>query len=172
VVRPGSSDVRRIVSNTSPLTNLAAIGRLNLLHRLLGRVDIANAVWDELNANGRSWPGRDEVARASWILRQIPNNGALFRALQRDLDRGESESIALAVELGADLILLDEQDGRRLAQRHGLKPMGVVGVLLLGKQYGLLPAIRPELDALRTDAGFWLGDSVYRLALQKARESF
>ena len=50
--------------------------------------------------------------------------------------------------------------------------MGVVGVLLLGKQYGLLPAIRPELDALRTDAGFWLGDSVYRLALQKARESF
>jgi len=163
--------MRRVVSNTSPLTNLAAIGQLNLLHRLFGRVDIAHAVWDELNANGRSWPGRDEVARASWIVRQTPNNGALIRALQRDLDRGESESIALAVELGADLILLDEQDGRRLAQQQGLKPMGVVGVLLLAKQCGLLSAIRPELDALRTDAGFWLGDSVYQLALQKARES-
>jgi predicted nucleic acid-binding protein len=46
-----------------------------------------------------------------------------------------------------------------------------VGVLLLAKQCGLLPAIRPELDALRADAGFWLGDSVYQLALQKARES-
>jgi uncharacterized protein len=46
--------MRRIVSNTSPLTNLAAIGQLNLLHRLFGRVDIAHAVWDELNANGRS----------------------------------------------------------------------------------------------------------------------
>jgi uncharacterized protein len=92
--------------------------------------------------------------------------------LQRDLDWGESETIALAVELGADLILLDEQDGRRLAQQQALKPMGVVGVLLLAKQYGLLPAIRPELDALRTDAGFWHGDSVYQLALQKARESF
>ncbi|EGV18253.1 DUF3368 domain-containing protein [Thiocapsa marina] len=163
--------MRRIVSNTSPLTNLAAIGQLNQLHRLFGRVDIAHAVWDELNANGRSWPGRDEVARASWIVRQIPKNGALIRALQRDLDRGESESIALAVELGADLILLDEQDGRRIAQQQGLKPMGVVGVLLLAKQCGLLSAIRPELDALRTDAGFWLGDSVYQLALQKARES-
>lgn len=94
-----------------------------------------------------------------------------MRALQRDLDRGESASIALAVELGADLILLDEQDGRRLAQQQGLTPMGVVGVLLLAKRRGLLPAIRPSLDALRTDAGFWLGDSVYRLALQKARES-
>jgi predicted nucleic acid-binding protein len=102
-----------------------------LLHRLFGRVDIAHAVWDELNANGRSWPGRDEVARASWIVRETPSNGPLIRALQRDLDRGESESIALAVELGADLILLDEQDGRRLAQQQGLKPMGVVGVLLL-----------------------------------------
>lgn len=50
--------------------------------------------------------------------------------------------------------------------------MGVVGVLLLAKQRGLLRLIRPELDALRTVAGFWLGDSVYQLALQNARESF
>jgi predicted nucleic acid-binding protein len=42
---------RRVVSNTSPLTNLAAIGQLNLLHRLFGHLDIAQAVWDELNAN-------------------------------------------------------------------------------------------------------------------------
>ena len=163
--------MRRVVSNTSPLTNLAAIGQLDLLQSLFGRVEIAHAVWDELNANGRSWPGRDEVAQASWIVRQAPSNQALIRALQRDLDRGESASIALAVELGADLILLDEQDGRRLAQQQGLKPMGVVGVLLLAKQRGLLPAIRPSLDALRTDAGFWLGDAVYQLALQKAGEA-
>jgi predicted nucleic acid-binding protein len=83
------------------VTNLAAIGQLNLLHRLFCRVDIAHAVWDELNANDRSWPGRDEVARASWIVRQTPSNGALILALQRDLDRGESESIALEVDLGA-----------------------------------------------------------------------
>jgi len=68
-VRP---QFRPVVSNTSPLTNLAAIGQLNLLHRLFSRIDIALAVWDELNANGRSWPGRDEVARASWIVRQTP----------------------------------------------------------------------------------------------------
>ena len=53
--------MRRIVSNTSPLTNLAAIGQLNLLHRLFGRIDIAHAVWNELNANGRSC-----LYRAGW----------------------------------------------------------------------------------------------------------
>lgn len=66
---------------------------------------------------------------------------------------------------------LDEQDGRRLAQQQGLRPMGVVGVLLLAKQQGLIHAIRPFLDALRNDAGFWLGADVCRLALEKARES-
>lgn len=130
--------MRRVVSNTSPLTNLAAIGQLHLLQALFGQIDIAQAVWDELNADGRSWPGRDEVARSTWIRRQAPKNRALIRALQRDLDLGESESIALAVELGTDLILLDEQDGRRLAQQQGLRPMGVVGVLLLSKQRSML----------------------------------
>ncbi len=58
-----------VVSNTSPLTSLAAIGQFELLRRLYGEVHIADAVWDELNAGGRRWPGRDEVASAGWIHR-------------------------------------------------------------------------------------------------------
>ncbi|WP_020507408.1 hypothetical protein [Lamprocystis purpurea] len=53
-----------VVSDTSPLTNLAAIGRLDLLQSLFGRIQIPEAVWFELNAGGRSWPGRNEVADA------------------------------------------------------------------------------------------------------------
>ena len=82
---------------------------------------------------------------------------SLDKPLQRDLGRGVSESIALAVEPGADLILLDEQDRHRLAQQQGLKRVGVVGILPLAKQRELLPAIRPYLNVLRADAGFWLG---------------
>lgn len=160
-----------VVSNTSPLTNLAAIGHLELLPSLFGRIEIADAVWNELQAGGQSWPGRDELAEAPWVARHRPDNRSLIRALQRDLDAGESESIALALELGGALILLDEKEGRRMAQHQGLKPMGVVGVLLLAKRRGLLPLIRPCLDVLRNEAGFWLGQSVYDLALEKARES-
>lgn len=160
-----------VVSNTSPLTNLAAIGHLHLLPLLFGRIEIADSVWNELHAGGQSWPGRDELAEASWVARHTPDNRSLIRALQRDLDAGESESIALALELGADLILLDEKEGRRMAQYQGLKPMGVVGVLLLAKRRRLLRSVKPCLDALRNDAGFWLGQSVYDLALAKAHES-
>jgi len=55
-----------VVSNTSPLTNLAAIGQFDLLHSLYDKLYIAEAVWDELNANGKHWPGRDEVAAADY----------------------------------------------------------------------------------------------------------
>ena len=91
-----------VVSNTSPLTSLAAIGQFDLLHRLYAKLYIAQSVWAELNAEGRSWPACKEVASADWIERRTVQNQALVAALQRDLDRGESETIALALELGAD----------------------------------------------------------------------
>ena len=66
-------------------------------------IHIANGVWEELNAGGMRWPGRDDVAAADWIQRHAVQNQTLVTALRGDLDRGESESIALALELGADL---------------------------------------------------------------------
>ncbi len=114
-----------IVSNTSPLTNLAAIGQFHLLRRLYSELHIADGVWEELNAGGQRWPGSDEVAAAVWIHRHSVQDQPLVTVLQRDLDRGEAESIALALELRADLILLDEKEARRAAKRLGLYVVGV-----------------------------------------------
>jgi predicted nucleic acid-binding protein len=72
-----------VVSNTSPLTNLAAIGRFDLLQGLYHQLHIAQGVWDELNAEGKHWPGRDEVAEADWIEQHPVQNVALVTALQR-----------------------------------------------------------------------------------------
>lgn len=160
-----------VVSNTSPLTNLAAIGQFDLLHRLYGKVSIAQAVWDELNADGRRWPGRDEVAAADWIERYEVQNQSLSTALQRDLDRGEAESIALSLQMDADLVLLDEQEGRHAAQRMGLGVVGMVGILLEAKTGGAVGAVRPLLDQLRHAAGFYLSETLYRRALMLAGES-
>lgn len=160
-----------VVSNTSPLTNLAAIGQFALFHQLYGRLHIAEAAWEELNAQDRHWPGRDEVAAVDWIERHAVQNRALVIALRRDLDRGEAETIALALELGADLVLLDEREGRHAAQRLGLRVAGVVGVLLEAKSRGAVGAIRPYLDALRYKAGFYLARQVYDSALALAGES-
>ncbi len=159
-----------VVSNTSPLTNLAAIGEMGLLERLFGRLHIAEAVRDELASGGQDWPGRAEVAGASWVGCHAVRNRSLVLALRQDLDPGESETIALGLEMDASLVLMDEREGRHRAQRMGLRTMGVVGVLLLAKRHGHLSAVRPSLDALRSHAGFWLGDAVYRQALIAANE--
>jgi len=160
-----------VVSNTSPLTNLAAIGQFDLLHRLYGQLRIADGVWEELNAKGKRWPGCDEVSQADWIGRHTIQNRALVTALRRDLDRGEAETIALALELSADLVLLDEKEGRHAAQRLGLRVLGVVGILLEAKANGAIDKLRPHLDVLRQTAGFYLSSSLYQYALALAGES-
>jgi len=160
-----------VVCNTSPLTNLAAIGQFELLHQLYGEVHIADGVWAELNAYGGDWPGRKETANAHWIWRRTVGDQVRVAVLLRDLDRGEAESIALALEIGADLILMDEQDGRHMAQRLGLRVTGVVGMLLEAKGKGRIDQLRPYLDALRWTANFYLSDAVYRAVLTLAGEA-
>ncbi len=159
-----------VVCNTSPLTSLAAIGQFDLLRNLYSTLHIAEAVWDELNAKGKRWPGRDDVAAADWIERHTVQNQALVRALRRDLDRGEAESIALALDLDADLVVMDEKEGRHAAQRQGLCVIGVVGILLEAKAQKHIQELRPYLDALRQTAGFHLSNAVYERALELANE--
>ncbi len=160
-----------VVSDTSPLTNLAAIGQLDILRRLFDTLLIPEAVWSELGRGGVAWPGRDEVEAAPWVKKTVVSNRALVAALERDLDRGEAEAIALACEVGASLVLLDEREGRRAALRLGLRCAGVVGVLLEAKEQGMVETVRPHLDALRDKAGFYLADDVYGHALVLAGEA-
>ena len=159
-----------VVSNTSPLTNLAAIGHIHLLHLLFGEIHIAEGVWNELNAGGHPHPGSREVASVSWIHRQAIPDQPLIRALRRDLDSGEAETLALAIELGANLVLIDEREGRHAAVRLGLQPLGGLGVLLRSKAKGHLVEIHPLLDDLRQKAGFYVSDRLYREVLATAGE--
>lgn len=160
-----------IVSNTSPLTNLAAIGQFDLLHKLYSQIHIPDGVWEELNNRGEAWPGSKEVSEADWIQRHTVQNNLWVNSLRKDLDKGESESIVLASELEADMILLDEKEGRRAATRINLKPVGVIGVLLEAKSKSFIKTIKPHLDSLRQIAGFRISDSLYIHALNLANEN-
>ncbi len=159
-----------VVSNTSPLTNLAAIERFDLLRDLYGEVHSAEGVLDELNAGGRPYPGSREAAGAKWVQRHTVQRRELVTTLLGDLDRGEAETVALALELGADLVLIDERAGRRHAQRHGLQTLGVVGMLIEAKAAELITRVRPEMVALRERAGFYLSNAVFRQGLRLAGE--
>ena len=159
-----------VASNTSPLTNLAAIGQFELLRELFGKIYIAQGVWEELNKGEQRHPGSREVENAPWVYRHEVSSQTVTSLLRRDLDLGEAETLALALELKADLVLLDEREGRHAAIRLGLRPFGVLGILLRAKQQGKIEEVRFSLDALRRQAGFYLTDSLYRQILEEAGE--
>jgi predicted nucleic acid-binding protein len=159
-----------VVSNTSPITNLAAVGQFELLGKLYGELHVPVAVVDELHAEGRVWPGTVEIDSAPWIHRHVVGNKHLVEALTRSLGAGEAEAIALAIEIGADLLILDDSDGRKAANGFGLQIIGVLGVLLEGKKAGALPRLEPIIGRLRRDAGFYFGKELETRALQLAGE--
>lgn len=161
------------ISDSSTLIHLAKIKRLHLLREFHKKIFIAKAVWKEVVQEGREWPGSSDVEQgrqAGWIEVVDPANRPLINLLQRDLHEGESETIALAVQLNADVVFLDESEARRTARVYGLNITGVIGILIRAKREGRIPSLREELDRLRNDAGFWIGDDVYRKALHASGE--
>ncbi len=159
-----------VVSDTSALINLAAVGQLDLLRQLYGNVLIPTAVRAEILSGGPGAPGVLAVTTLPWVETRTATNALLIGALRQQLDAGEAEAIALASETKADLLLLDERHARQVAANLGVKVAGLIGVLLEAKHRRLLPAVKPVLDALIRQAGFWISHTLYNRTLQVAGE--
>lgn len=152
-----------VVSDTSVINYLAAVGQMELLRLEFREIVVPPAVWRELQARP-DLPGSAAVdlARASgWLRLQHLKPNQLFNQLLEELDPGEAEAIALACELKPATVLLDESDGRVAARRLGLRVIGTVGVLAGARQSGRLPTIRPLLDRLMKAHRFRLSRELY-----------
>jgi len=161
-----------IVSDTSPLNGLAIVGYLPLLEQIYGRVLIPPAVADELARGGKDDPRITTVLSVDWIEVRQPTDRQRIESLriERNLDRGESEAIVLALEVGAEELLIDERLGRKEAIRLGLSITGLLGILLVAKRRGLVSTIRPIMDDLIRQANFRVGDRLYMEVLIAAGE--
>jgi predicted nucleic acid-binding protein len=158
-----------VVSNTSPLLNLAIIDQLDLLRRQFGEILIPKAVLEELRVE-EILPGSDhlrEALVAGWLQVREVNNPSLVQLLQRDLDRGESEAIALALLLGADWIILDERDGRRIAKSFGLQVTGILGVVIRASRNGQISSLPLVINQLREEAGFHIAQNLLSQILKE-----
>lgn len=131
-----------VVSNSSPIMNLAVVGQLQLLKQLYGKVCIPETVWQELSAIGSEQAWVTEMQTSSWLEKQSVGDRSLVDLLMLELDSGESEAIALAIEIKADLLLLDERQARKVAYRLGLKFIGRWGFWLRPSGRGSL--LRPN----------------------------
>ncbi len=159
-----------IVSDTSPINNLAAINHLHLLHQLYGTVLIPEAVYQELTDPNFPVAGATEVQTFDWIQTCAVRDRTLVEALSSELDIGEAEAIALAVEIQADQVLIDERRGRLIATRLNLRYVGILGILVEAKSQSLIAEVKPLLNALVNEAGFWVAESLYKSILQLVNE--
>jgi predicted nucleic acid-binding protein len=158
-----------VVSNTSPISNLAAIGQLELLQQLYGNIIIPPAVYQELINSGDAEPATLAVQTLDWIQTQPVSDRVLLETLQTNLDPGEAEAITLAVEINAERLIIDERRGRNEAIQLGLQVTGILGIALAAKQEGLIPLVQPILDDLRANT-FWIRDALYAEVLRLAGE--
>jgi len=148
-----------VVSDTSPIRALAHLASLDLLRHLFGEVLIPPAVARELGRS-LSGPGTVDVLKLGYIRVETPQDQRRVQEFGRKLDPGEAEALALALEVHAEAILIDEAAGRAMAKQLGLRVVGVLGTLVRAKQRGLIASIRPLLDRLQNEFGFYISASV------------
>jgi uncharacterized protein len=160
-----------IISDTSPISNLLLIGQLPLLQSLYSQLIIPESVFQEIKALEKLGIDTTPIQATDWITIQSARDRAFVETLETDLDRGEAEAIALALELNADRLLIDERIGRRIAQGYGLKITGLLGLLVLAKQENLIDALKPIVDQLIHQAKFRIHPDLYRQILQDVNEN-
>lgn len=160
-----------VIADAGPIIHLSLIRQLDLIPALFGRVIVPRRVYEEVVRSESGLPGSEELRSAAWAeLHEGSTRPELSRLLESYLDSGEAAALALALELGADLVLSDDRQARLAAERLDLRVQGTVGILLEARRQGRAPALAPLLTELR-GKGVWLSDQLIQRVLQEAGEA-
>lgn len=162
-----------VVVDSSVLITLAAGEQFHLLREFYSTIHIPPEVWNETTATPKTF-GVQEVRQAradGWLVVQSPRDLRKVQSLPFNLQPGEIEALALALELSGSLLLVDDAQGRRAASALGITYTGTLGVLLRAKSEGRIPALKPLLELLAKRTTFWLSQPVQAAALKQAGES-
>ncbi len=156
----------KVVSNTTPIISLSSIGRLSLLTDLFNKVYIPQAVYNEIKY--KKSHGYQEIDNPCFEIMTIQGN-AYLGFLLNELDRGEAEAIFLAKEMAADMLIIDERIGYKIAQSQQLYCIGTLTVLEVAKQKQLIKKVKPLLDEM-IQKGRWYSETVYSQFLKQIGE--
>ena len=125
-----------VIADASPINYLALIGHIQILPEQFGKEVIPQAVQEELESQGAPEEVRKLLAdKPDWLL--VQRVDTIDASLAR-LDAGEREAIALAQELNADLVILDDRKGRQTAMEIGLSVIGTLGLIEQAAMLGLI----------------------------------
>jgi len=152
------------ISNTRPLILLDKINLLSVLGKMFETVHIPTAVDKEwLRPGGYKTP--------SWIIVDRLSLQAMHMAknLCKKIDLGEAQAIALYASSKADVLLLDDLNGRKLAKAMRIPVAGTLGILIAAKKRGLITELFPAIEKLKQNRYFISEDAIQK-ALHLAGE--
>jgi predicted nucleic acid-binding protein len=147
-----------IISDTSCLILLSKINALDILKKLYKNIFVTE---DVLKEYGLEIP--------DWIRIKSPSDKVKQQILETQLGKGESSSIALAVELKECVLILDDQKARKIAEILGLKITGTLAILIKAKQKGHIISFKSVLNKIKS-SGFHISKSLELYALKEAGE--
>lgn len=159
-----------VVSDTSVISALLSIDKLELLSQLYGKVIIPKVVWDELERLREFGYDLSPLENTQWLEIIDPKDKELETRLNEVLDKGESAAIALSKEVNPDFLAIDEKKGREIAQSMGIPIIGVVGILIVAKRQTIIQDVKPLLDSLISEAGFRISPKFYDYILKEISE--
>lgn len=150
----------KVISNSSPLIALSEIEKLNLLNELFEEVIVPDAVEKEVYG---------EKPSPKWIKVSSVTQRLASHILESGLGPGESEAICLSMEIDADILILDDLNARRVAEKLEINITGTLGILLLAKEKNLIKSIKPLMEEL-VKGDFRISDELYEDMLDLAGE--
>lgn len=151
----------KVFSNTTPFIALSCIRQLDLLPQLFDRIHVAESVLAECTEGGPIVV--PDLKQLSWVT-VVSDENALMLPVQFELDRGEKQTIALALKHTADLVIMDERIGRQVAEYFGLHVTGTLGVLIKAKVLNLIASFYDAAMGMR-EAGIYFNSAlITRLA--------
>ncbi|WP_096225113.1 DUF3368 domain-containing protein [Geobacillus sp. FJAT-46040] len=163
----------RVTVNSTPIIGLSIVGQLTLLSELFDEVYVPEAVYQEIVHNhAPRYYGKEELKRlvSEGVFRLYHENRSLVESLYGKFHAGELEVIIGAKELGAQVVVMDEHAARSLSKQFLLRPIGTIGILILGKKNGKITEVKSLLDTL-LENGFYLSRRLYQEALLLAEET-
>jgi predicted nucleic acid-binding protein len=144
------------------------VNLLEVLHEPGVPVVVPDAVLTELGGLGPNDPAALAVGQSSW-LQVVPSPPIPASVQAWTLDAGESAVLAVALEQPDSQAILDDLAARRCARALNVPLQGTLGLILVARQLGIIPAVRPVLDTLR-QSGMYVSDRLARQVLDQAGE--
>jgi predicted nucleic acid-binding protein len=159
-----------VVSDSGPLIALAGCGHLELLTAVFEAIHVPQAVRNETTRDHLR-PGAAAIAVFLQAHARVhpDRHDAIYAAAASHLDEGEAQALSLAHALGCG-VLMDERRGRQEAIRQGMKPVGVLGVLLQAKRIGRIERIAP-VTARMLNNGYRIAQELIDATLKLAGEA-